>query len=38
MQPAAVRVYPDADSDEATRYAAKNGRVVVPLPLSQPPR
>lgn len=35
-QPAAVRVYTDAEHDEAARYAADTGGEVVPLPLSPP--
>jgi hypothetical protein len=35
-QPAAVRVYADAERDEAARYAATTGGEAVPLPLSQP--
>lgn len=34
--PAAVRVYTDAESDEAAHYAAEVGGVVVPLPLPPP--
>lgn len=34
--PAAVRVYTDAESDDAARYAAEVGGVVVPLPLPPP--
>ncbi|MBY0290916.1 MAG: hypothetical protein K2X52_27820 [Mycobacteriaceae bacterium] len=33
-EPAAVRVYSDDEQDEAARYAAEVGGVVVPLPLS----
>ncbi len=35
-QPAAVRVYTDAEEGEAARYASEVGGVVVPLPLSPP--
>lgn len=35
-QPAAVRVYSDDEQDEAARYAAEVGGVLVPLPLSPP--
>jgi hypothetical protein len=35
-KPAAVRVYTDDERDEAARYAADYGGVVVPLPLSTP--
>lgn len=35
-QPAAVRVYADAEQGEAARYASEVGGVVVPLPLSPP--
>jgi hypothetical protein len=35
-QPAAVRAYTDAESDEAAHYAAEVGGVVVPLPLPLP--
>lgn len=35
-QPAAVRVYTDAEQGEAARYASEVGGVVVPLPLSPP--
>lgn len=35
-QPAAVRVYTDAEQDEGARYASEVGGVVVPLPLSPP--
>lgn len=35
-QPAAVRAYTAAESDEAARYAGKAGGVVVPLPLPPP--
>lgn len=35
-QPAAVRVIPDDEADEAAKYAADSGGVVVPLPLSPP--
>lgn len=34
--PALVRVYTEEERDEATRYAAEAGGVVVPLPLSPP--
>ncbi|WP_101953220.1 hypothetical protein [Mycobacterium intracellulare] len=34
--PGAVRVYTDAESDDAARYAAEVGGVVVPLPLAAP--
>ena len=34
--PAAVRVYTDAESDDAARYAAEAGGVVVSLPLPPP--
>jgi hypothetical protein len=33
-QPAAVRVYAEAEHDEAVRYAAEVGGAVVALPLS----
>lgn len=33
-QPAAVRVYTDAEQGAAARYASEVGGVVVPLPLS----
>jgi hypothetical protein len=33
---AAVRVYTDDERDEAARYAAESGGVIVPLPLSPP--
>ncbi|OPX08375.1 hypothetical protein [Mycobacterium sp. AT1] len=36
-QPAAVRVYTEAESVEAARYAAETGGEVVRLPLSPPP-
>ena len=36
-QPAAVRVYTDAERDEADQYAAETGGEVVPLPVSPPP-
>lgn len=36
-KPAAVRVYTGDEQDEAARYAAESGGVVVPLPLSPPP-
>lgn len=36
-QPAAVRVYTEAESDAAARYAAETGGEVVRLPLSPPP-
>jgi hypothetical protein len=32
-KPGAVRVYADAEHDEAARHAAEAGGVVVPLPL-----
>jgi hypothetical protein len=35
-KPAAVRVYTGEEQDEAARYAAESGGVVVPLPLSPP--
>ena len=35
-RPAAVKVYIDAEHDEAVRYAAETGGEVVPLPLSPP--
>lgn len=35
-KPAAVRVFTDDESDEATAYAAEVGGEVVPLPLSPP--
>lgn len=35
-QPAAARVYSDDEQDEAARYAAQVGGVLVPLPLSPP--
>lgn len=35
-KPAAVRAYTDEERDEADRYAAECGGVVVPLPLSPP--
>lgn len=35
-QPAAVRVYTDAEHDEAARYAAETGGEVVRLPLTAP--
>jgi hypothetical protein len=35
-RPAAVRVYADAEHDEAARYATEIGGEVVPLPLSPP--
>jgi hypothetical protein len=35
-QPAAVRVYADAEHDDAARYAAETGGAVVALPLSLP--
>ena len=36
-QPAAVRDYTEAESDDAARYAAETGGEVVRLPLSPPP-
>lgn len=33
-KPSAVRVYIDAERDEAARYATESGGEVVPLPLS----
>lgn len=35
-RPVLVRVYTEDERDEATRYAAEAGGVVVPLPLSPP--
>ena len=35
-QPAAVRVYTDAEQGEAAHYASAVGGAVVPLPLSTP--
>ena len=35
-RPAAIRVFTDAEADEATRYATSIGGTVVPLPLSPP--
>ncbi|SKK91503.1 Uncharacterised protein [Mycobacteroides abscessus subsp. massiliense] len=35
-RPALVRAYTDEERDEAARYAADAGGVVVPLPLSPP--
>lgn len=35
-QPAAVRVYTDAEQAQAARYASEVGGAVVPLPLSPP--
>lgn len=35
-RPAAVRLYADDEADEAARYAAKSGGVVVALPLAPP--
>jgi len=36
-RPAAIRVFTDAEAEEANRYAAEIGGTVVPLPLSPPP-
>jgi hypothetical protein len=35
-EPAAVRVFTDAEKDEADHYAAGVGETVVPLPLDPP--
>lgn len=35
-EPAAVRVFTEAEKDEADRYAAGAGGIVVPLPLDPP--
>lgn len=35
-RPAAVRVFTDAEAQEADRYATDRGGTVVPLPLSPP--
>jgi hypothetical protein len=35
-EPAAVRVFTDAEKDEADRYAAGTGGTIVPLPLDPP--
>jgi hypothetical protein len=35
-QPAAVRVFTDDQADEAAKYAADRGGVIVPLPLPPP--
>ena len=37
-QPAAVRVYADAEHDEAARYAAETGGEAAPLPIFPPAR
>lgn len=36
-RPAAVRVFTDAEAEEANQYATEIGGTVVPLPLSPPP-
>lgn len=36
-RPAAIRVFTDAEAEEANRYATEIGGTVVPLPLSSPP-
>lgn len=35
-EPAAVRVFTDAETDEADHYAARAGGTVVPLPIGPP--
>jgi hypothetical protein len=37
-QPAAARVYVDAEHDEAARYAAETGGEALPLPIPPPAR